>query len=84
MTRKEKLVARLLSHPRDFTFEEAEALLTCLGFRRSNKSRTSGSRVSFIHPTGTKLALHRPHPAGALKPYQVHQLIDVLAEKGLI
>lgn len=84
MTRKEKLIERLRSHPRDYTFEEAEVLLRILGFERSDKGRTSGSRVCFFRPEGGKLTIHRPHPSGALKPYQIRQLLDMLEERGLI
>lgn len=52
MGQKEKLVARLKSRPRDFTFEELERLLRYFGFVRSNKGRTSGSRVAFINRYG--------------------------------
>lgn len=85
MTRREKLITKLRSHPKDFTFDEAEALLLLLlGFERSNKGRTSGSKVGFFRGNDAKLYLHRPHPENALKPYQVRQLIGVLEEKGLI
>ncbi len=32
MSKREKLIARLLSNPKDFSFEEAEALLNLLSF----------------------------------------------------
>jgi hypothetical protein len=47
MSKKDKLIKRLKSKPRDFTFDEAEALLLTLGFRKSNKGKTSGSKVIF-------------------------------------
>ena len=84
MGTKEKLVKRLLTCPKDFTFEEAETLLPCLGFERSSKGRTSGLRVGYLSRAHGKLMMHRPHPNNALKPYQIRQLIDVLTQKGLI
>jgi len=84
MGTREKLVKRLLAHPRDFAFEEAEALLLCLGFERSNKGKTSGSRVGYLSAAHGKIMMHRPHPNNVLKPYQVRQLIDTLKDKGLI
>ena len=54
MGQKEKLIAKLKSSPRDFTFEDAESLLGYFSYRRSNKGRTSGSRVMFtseVHKT---------------------------------
>ena len=46
MGKKEKLIARLKSNPKDFTFDEMKSLLEALGFSMSNKGRTSGSRVN--------------------------------------
>ncbi len=48
MGQKDKLIKKLKSKPRDFTFDEAESLLNFLSFRRSDKGKTSGSRVKFI------------------------------------
>lgn len=47
MGQKEKLIQRLKSRPKDFTFHEAETLLEYLDYKRSNKEKTSGSRVVF-------------------------------------
>lgn len=84
MGTKEKLIMRLLSHPRDFTFDESVTLLRYLGFERSDKGRTSGSRVGFISKRKGRIMMHRPHPGNVLKPYQVEHLIEVLRGKGLI
>ena len=43
MSQIEKLEQRLLSKPKDFTFQEAERLLRFYGFRRDNRGKTSGS-----------------------------------------
>ena len=48
MGQKEKLVKKLRSRPKDFTFDEAEALLKYFSYSCSNKGRTSGSRVMFV------------------------------------
>ena len=48
MGQKEKLIQRLKSKPKDFTFDDAEILLNYLEFTRSNKGKTSGSRVIFV------------------------------------
>ncbi len=63
MGQKEKLIAKLKSNPKDFTFDEAESLLGYMTYRRSNKGRTSGSRVMFTSDKyKTKILLHKPHP----------------------
>lgn len=47
MGTKEKLRERFLKMPTDFTFEEMQRLLEGYGYEKSNKGRTSGSRVIF-------------------------------------
>ena len=85
MGQKEKLITRLKSHPRDFTFEEAETLLGYLTFHRDNKGRTSGSRVAFVSEQyKTKILLHKPHPRKELLAYQVKQLEEQLEQEGLL
>ena len=85
MGQKEKLIAKLKSNPRDFTFEEAEKLLGYLTYHRSNKGRTSGSRVMFASDAHkAKILLHKPHPRKELLEYQVRQLIEILEQEGLL
>ena len=85
MGQKEKLIAKLKFNPKAFTFDEAETLLGFFAFYRSNKGKTSGSRVMFTSQTRkSKLLLHKPHPRKELKEYQVKQLIDFLEKEGLI
>ncbi|WP_294157839.1 type II toxin-antitoxin system HicA family toxin [uncultured Selenomonas sp.] len=85
MGKKEKLLARLKSAPKDFTFEEAETLLGYLSYERSNKGKTSGSRVMFTRKGAkTHILLHKPHPRKELLSYQVQQLIDALKQEGLL
>ena len=49
MGQKEKLIQQLKSKPKDFTFNDAETLLNYLDYVRSNKGKTSGSRVVFVN-----------------------------------
>ena len=78
MSKKEKLIARLNSKPKDFTYQEAKKLLELLGFYEFNKGKTSGSRVVFIHKQEDKLKikLHRPHPNNILKTYQLENILE--------
>lgn len=81
--KQEKRIARLLSRPSDYTFTEAEALLKNMGFERSNKGNTSGSRVMFFRQSdGAKITLHKPHPGDIMKRYAINQLIDNLKGRG--
>lgn len=57
-----KLLERLKSLPKDFTFDEAERLLNLFGYVKSNKGKTSGSRVLFFKDGYIPVFMHRPHP----------------------
>ena len=84
MGQKEKLIRKLKSDPRDMTFDEAETLLRYLTYLRSNKGKTSGSRVMFTSDSHPPILLHKPHPRKELLEYQVKQLIEILEQEGLI
>ena len=85
MSQKQKLIAKLKSRPRDFTFEEAKSLLNHLGYYQTNKGKTSGSRVMFTSEQHeTRITLHKPHPNNELPAYLIEQLIEQLSQEGLI
>lgn len=84
MGQKEKLTNSLKSNPKDFTFDEAETLLGYFSYSRSNKGKTSGSRVIFVSPQHAPVMLHKPHPRKELLSYQVKQLVNILEQEGLI
>lgn len=83
MSKKEKLIARLLSNPKDFTYGEMSTLLCFFGFEERSKGKTSGSRVEFVKGADTIL-LHKPYPNNQLKPYQIRQIINELKNLKLI
>ena len=83
MGRKEKLITRLRSVPKDFTFDEMQNLLELLGFEMSNKGKTSGSRVSFKNGN-VPIVLHKPHPRKELLEYQIKDVLEVLKKEGLL
>ena len=83
MGQKEKLLTRLKANPKDFAFEEAETLLGYLGYKRWNKSKTSGSRIMFTNEC-QKILLHKPHPRKELLEYQVKQPREQLEQEGLL
>ena len=84
MGQKEKLIQKLKSKPKDMTFEEVETLLKYLSYTRSDKRRTSGSRVMFTSSDHAPILLHKPHPRKELLAYQVKQLVDLLEQEGLL
>ena len=81
MSSKEKLIARFRLQPSDFTFEELERLLGFLGYEKSNKGKTSGSRVIYKDAHGHPIMIHRPHPGNVIKGYAMKQILDELTKK---
>ena len=84
MSKKDKLLKRLKSKPKDFTYDELKTLLNYLEFYEDTKGRTSGSRVEFENVLGIKIVLHKPHPSNIIKPYKINDIINILEERGLI
>ena len=58
MSKKDKLLEKLKSKPKDFTYNEAKIILNKLGYFENNKGKTSGSRVAFINEKNEKIELH--------------------------
>ena len=48
MSKEEKLLARLILRPKDFTYNELRRVMGFLGYIESQSGKTSGSRVEFI------------------------------------
>ena len=83
--KKDKLILRLLAHPKDFTFDELITLLQGFGYELSNAGNTSGSAVRFINPaTKHVIRLHKPHPSPVLKEYLVKLIISELRQGGYL
>ncbi|MBC6436174.1 type II toxin-antitoxin system HicA family toxin [Nostoc sp. HG1] len=84
MTRREKLIKRFLSRPKDFTWEELVSLLSGFGFEEVSTGKTGGSRRRFLNHAGVIMTLHKPHPQNILKRYQIEQIIEILQEEELL
>jgi HicA toxin of bacterial toxin-antitoxin, len=84
MSKNEKLVQRLLSIPKDFTWEELVKLLALFGYAELKKGKTGGSRRKFADEKKNLITLHKPHPGNILKGYALKQVIEHLKEKGHI
>ena len=85
MGQKEKLIKKLKSSPKTFTFEDAETLLGYLSYYRSEAGKTGGSRVKFKSDKfNTKIFLQKPHPRKELIEYQIKYLIEQLEKEKLI
>lgn len=84
MSKVDKLIAKLLSEPADFTWDELIKVLNHFGYKEFKKGKTAGSRRKFIDNSHSIISLHKPHPGNILKLYQIRQIIAILVEKGKI
>ncbi|WP_076792996.1 type II toxin-antitoxin system HicA family toxin [Chlorobium sp. KB01] len=85
MSKDQKLILRLLSRPKNFTYNELCRVLNSFGYEESQKGKTSGSRVAFIDKsTRHIIRLHKPHPGNELKQYQIELVIEELKSRGLV
>ena len=83
MSKKDKLVDRLVKRPKDFTFDEMLVLLAYFGYEL--KQGGTGSGVKFIKPGSNEVInFHKPHPSGILKRYVLDQVIEKLRKDDLI
>ena len=81
MSKKDKLLEKLLSRPADFTWDEAVKLMKRHHFILL---KPSGSRRVFRHAKGLKVFLHEPHPQNTLLDYALERLIEGLRSTGEI
>ena len=81
MGQQQKLLDRLRSHPKDFTWSELKRLLGSLGYE---EEAGSGSRRKFVHRNGVVISLHEPHPRKELKSYQVRAVLEHLKQEGYL
>lgn len=85
MSKKDKLIRRLLEIPKDFSYDELVNLLHYFEFEVENKGKTSGSAVKFKNTrTGMRIYLHKPHPGNIVKKYILHDVIDMLKRGGFL
>lgn len=85
MNKKEKLVKRFKTLPRDFTFEEVVSLFQVYGFELTNKGATSGSRVKFYNAKDENVyIMHKPHPSNIIKGYIMRDILNFLLKNHYI
>jgi hypothetical protein len=84
MSRQEKLISRLLSLPKDFTWDELVKVLAYYEYSEFTGGKTGGSRRKFIDSKNNIITLHKPHPANVVKSYALREVISHLKEKGHI
>ncbi len=84
MSRTDELIQRLLSRPKDFTYDELVKVLIHFGYEEIKKGKTAGSKRAFVREaTKHIIRLHKPHPSNILKMYVVDYVIGELKDQGL-
>jgi predicted RNA binding protein YcfA (HicA-like mRNA interferase family) len=84
MSKSSKLLDRLLSKPKDLTWDELVKILADFGYEEMKKGKTGGSRRRFVDQDKNVVLLHKPHPANIVKPYVIKQVIEHLQQRKLI
>lgn len=84
MSRQEKLISRLISVPKDFTWEELVKVLSIFEYKEFTGGKTGGSRRKFIDENKKIIVLHKPHPSNLVKTYALQQVIAHLKAEGHI
>lgn len=78
MSKVEKIIEKLKSKPKDFTWDEMIKVLNCFGFEQMAQGKTGGSRRKLMNGNKQIISLHEPHPQKVLKWYQLDIIIDFL------
>lgn len=81
MGKIDKLIEKLLSNPKDFTWNELVKVLNHFGYYEVSKGKTGGSRRKFVNDEKNVISLHKPHPNQIVKSYVISQIIEHLALK---
>ena len=87
MSKKQKLIDKLLGKPRDLTFDEARNIMESYGYKLVKGGKVGGSRVRFVLEKENEkkaFTMHKPHPQNELLPYQVNKIIEELKKEGFI
>lgn len=79
----EKLLKKLQSNPKDFTYRELQNIMSKNGYKEDNKGKSSGSRVEYKGNT-TSLRMHKPHGRNYLHDYQIKGVIEFLTKEGVL
>ena len=85
MSRKDKLIKRFKTLPKDFTFSEVVALLNGFGFVEDNKGKTSGSRIRFYNQdSNVFINFHKPHPSSIMCEAALKDIFNILHDNNFI
>jgi predicted RNA binding protein YcfA (HicA-like mRNA interferase family) len=79
MTKKQKLIQKLLSGSKNIRFSEAQIAIEAFGF---HLTRISGSHHIFTHPDVIEL-INLQNVNGKAKPYQIKQFLEIVERYNL-
>lgn len=79
MTRKQKLIQKLLNNPKNIRFQEAQTAVEAFGF---HLVRIRGSHHIYIHPDVPEL-VNLQDVNGYAKPYQIKQFLEIIERYNL-
>lgn len=79
MTKKRKLLTKLLNSQKNVAFDDMVTLIEAFGFRQS---RVSGSHYIFEHPNLSEI-VNLQNRKGQAKPYQVRQFLTLVEQHRL-
>ncbi len=85
MSQREKLIARFLAIPKDFTIDELDSLMSGFGMLKGSRGKTSGSAIEYFYPpSGRVFKIHSPHPGRIVKTYALRAAVEFLSSENLI
>ena len=88
MSKKEKLLKRVLKMGNDFEifeYNEMVSLLNQFGLYEIQIGKTTGSAVCFSSKDNViKIRFHKPHPDKYMKKYVMKQIKEMLEKEGLL
>jgi hypothetical protein len=79
MTKKRKLIRKLLSGSKNIRFSEAQSAIEAFGFQLT---RISGSHHIYIHPDVPEL-INLQNVSGMATPYQIKQFLEIVERYNL-
>lgn len=79
MTKKRKLIQKLLSGTKNIRFSDAQVAVEAFGFQLA---RISGSHYIYIHPDVPEL-INLQDVNGKAKPYQIKQFFEIVERYNL-
>lgn len=80
MTKKQKLIRKLLSGSKNITFQDAQTAIEAFGF---HLTRIKGSHHIYAHPSVPEL-INLQNVDGKAKSYQIKQFLEIVERYNLL